>query len=102
VNKDYLKLIGHIVRANAADQSFLIEIEQSHNRLWVYADNKAFQRLNNGLLSAQFKGVKGKELTGTFHIQGRVLKCFIKKGRTSLAERYPALTALVNRELQSK
>jgi hypothetical protein len=73
MNKDFLKLAGRVVSANAADQSVLIESTESTNRLRVYADSKAFQRLNNSLLSVQFKGVKGKKLTGTFYIQGRVL-----------------------------
>jgi hypothetical protein len=98
MSKEFLKLTGHIVSANTIDQSFVIEFRYSHSRLRVYTDNKTFQRVNYSLLSARFKGGKAKELAGTFYIQGRVLKNFIEEERKSLAERYPAFTALVNRE----
>jgi hypothetical protein len=88
MNQESLKLTGRVVRANTADQSFLIEVKQSHSRLWVYADNKAFQKLNNLLLSAQFKGTKGKELTGTFCIQGRVLFHFELPARLGRARAF--------------
>jgi hypothetical protein len=103
MKEDSLKLTGSVVKANADDQSFLIEFRHSSNRrLWVYADNKVFKKLNYLLLSARFNEAEGAELAGTFRIQGRVLKSFIKEGKKSLVERYPVLTALANREIQSK
>jgi hypothetical protein len=102
MNREFLKLTGRVVRTNAADQSFLIESNQSHTRLWVYADNKAFQRLNNSLLSAQFKGTKGRELIGTFYIQGRVLKHFIKEGSTPWKDMCRAANDWTDRGDQSK
>ena len=102
MNKESLKLTGRVVSVNAADQSVLIESTESPNRLRVYTDNKAFKRLNHSLLSAQFNGAKGKELSGTFYIQGRVLLHFIKEGRTSLEDFCRAVNAWAGREDQPK
>jgi hypothetical protein len=65
-----------VVKANAADQSFLIESIYSHNRFWVYADNTLFGELDHVLLSSQFYGGKAADITGDFYIQGRVLVQF--------------------------
>jgi hypothetical protein len=73
MSNDFLKLTGRVVSVNAADQSVLIESTEKSNRLRVYAGSKAFKRLNRSVQSAWFNGAKGKELTGTFYIQGRVL-----------------------------
>jgi hypothetical protein len=121
MNKESLKLTGRVVNINAADQSFLIESMEKSNRLRVYADDKMFKKLNRSFQSTWFNGTKGREPAGIFHIQGRVLFRFDlpsrldvvralgalkysleNRKRPSLAERYPALTALVNREDQSK
>jgi hypothetical protein len=102
MNKESLTLIGRVVNVNAADQSFLIESKQSRSRLWVYADDKMFKKLNYSLKSAWFNDAKGKEPCNTFYIQGRVLTGFKKGERKSLAERFPALTVLAEREVQSR
>ena len=105
MNKETLTLIGRIVSVNAADQSVLFESTESPNRIRVYADNKVFKAIDHVLTRAWFNGGKTKKIIGTFYIQGKVLTGFAKGERKSLAERYPALTALVereNRELQGK
>jgi hypothetical protein len=121
MNQESLKLTGRVVSVNAAEQSFLIESIEKSNRLRVYADDKTFKKLNRTFQSAGFNGARGKEPAGIFHIQGRVLIYFNlpswldvvrafgalkyspeNRKKKSLAERYPALTALVNREDQSK
>jgi hypothetical protein len=102
MNKESLTLTGHVVSVNAADQSFLLESAESPNRLRVYANDKMFRKLNRSFQSAWFNETKGKEPTGIFYIQGRVLIGFIKEKSKSLAECYPAFTALVEREFPSK
>jgi hypothetical protein len=102
VKKESLKLTGRVVSVNAADQSIVLESTEKSNRLRVYADDKAFKKLNNAFQSAWFNGAKGGKLSVIFQIQVRVLKSFIKEERKSLAERYPAFTALVNREVLSE
>jgi hypothetical protein len=77
MNKKFLHLIGHVISINAADQSVLLESTKKSNCLRVYADNKVFQSLN-------------------------LLPAICKEKRKSLAERYPGLSSLVNREFQTK
>jgi hypothetical protein len=105
MSEESLKLTGRVTSVNAADQSVLIESTKSPNRFRVYADNKLFKKIDSTLTGSWFNGEKNKGITGTFCIQGRVLVGFAKEERKSLAERYPAFTALVereNREFQGK
>jgi hypothetical protein len=76
MNKESLKLTGRVVGINAAEQSFLLESSEKSNRLRVYADDKTFKKLNHSFQSVWFNEAKGKELTGIFYIQGRVLLHF--------------------------
>jgi hypothetical protein len=91
VNKEFLKLTGRVVSVNAADQSFLIESEQSHSRLRVYADDALYKSFDRALGRLYFPGGKGGELTGTFYLQGRVLLHFELLSRLDIARAFSAV-----------
>jgi hypothetical protein len=76
MKKKTMKITGYVADFTADDQAFFIVSTQSDPPLWVYANNRVFRNLIYILTAADSNGVKETELTGTFYIQGRVLKKF--------------------------